>query len=197
MDLGTWRLGSDQGTDGARPKMAQDVTRRDLMRRSIAAGGLFAVESLMLASSTSADQVAVTQSESRVPATIAGDKVVQPRREVPVLHQTSILIVGGGPAGTAAAFCAKRLGVDVTLVERYGYLGGLATGGLVLGIFPLYDRNNRQVIFGVGEELMKKLDVLKYGIIDRNKAPVYPTIDAEAFKTLVRAAVARNLSSGR
>jgi len=162
--------------------MAQDVTRRDLMRRSIAAGGLFAVESLMLASSTSADQVAVTQSESRVPATIAGDKVVQPRREVPVLHQTSILIVGGGPAGTAAAFCAKRLGVDVTLVERYGYLGGLATGGLVLGIFPLYDRNNKQVIFGIGEELMKKLDVLKYGIIDRNKAPIYPTIDAEAFK---------------
>jgi FAD dependent oxidoreductase len=165
--------------------MAQDVTRRELMRRSIAAGGLFAVESLMPVSSTSANQVAgqsSTQSENRVPATVAGDKVVQPRREVPVLHQTSILIVGGGPAGTAAAFCAKRLGVDVTLVERYGYLGGLATGGLVLGIFPLYDRNNKQVIFGVGEELMKRLDVLKYGIIDRNKAPIYPTIDAEAFK---------------
>jgi FAD dependent oxidoreductase len=165
--------------------MAQDVTRRELMRRSIAAGGLFAVESLMPVSSTSASQVAGQsnpQSENRVPATVAGDKVVQPRREVPVLHQTSILIVGGGPAGTAAAFCAKRLGVDVTLVERYGYLGGLATGGLVLGIFPLYDRNNKQVIFGVGEELMKRLDVLKYGIIDRNKAPIYPTIDAEAFK---------------
>jgi FAD dependent oxidoreductase len=165
--------------------MAQDVTRRELMRRSIAAGGLFAVESLMPVSSTSANQVAgqsITQSENRVPATVAGDKVVQPRREVPVLHQTSILIVGGGPAGTAAAFCAKRLGVDVTLVERYGYLGGLATGGLVLGIFPLYDRNNKQVIFGIGEELMKRLDVLKYGIIDRNKAPIYPTIDAEAFK---------------
>jgi hypothetical protein len=165
--------------------MAQDVTRRELMRRSIAAGGLFAVESLMPVSSASANQVAgqsATQSENRVPATMAGDKVVQPRREVPVLHQTSILVVGGGPAGTAAAFCAKRLGADVTLVERYGYLGGLATGGLVLGIFPLYDRNNKQVIFGIGEELMKRLDVLKYGIIDRNKAPIYPTIDAEAFK---------------
>jgi hypothetical protein len=72
--------------------------------------------------------------------------------------------------------------VEVTLVERYGYLGGLATGGLVLAIFPLYDRNNRQVILGIGEEMMRRLDKLKFGIIERSKAPVYPTIDAEAFK---------------
>jgi hypothetical protein len=168
--------------------MPKDLTRRELMRRSIAAGGLFAAESLAPVSPVLAGQVAgqsTTQTAAHVPATIAGDKVVQPRREVPVLHKTSILVVGGGPAGTAAAFSAKRLGVDVTLVERYGYLGGLATGGLVLGIFPLYDRNNKQVIFGIAEELMKKLDVLKFGIIDRNKAPVYPTFDAEALKFLL------------
>ena len=155
------------------------------MRRSIAAGGLFAAGSLMPVSSALANQAAeqsTTQTGAHVPATLVDGKVVQPRRELPVLQKTSILVVGGGPAGTAAAFTAKRMGVDVTLVERYGYLGGLATGGLVLGIFPLYDRDKKQVIFGIGEELMKKLDVLKYGIIDRNKAPVYPTIDAEAFK---------------
>lgn len=164
--------------------MSKDLTRRELMRRSIAAGGLFAAGSLMPVSSTSANQAAgqSTIQAGRVPATIVDGKVVQPRRELPVLQKTSILVVGGGPAGTAAAFSAKRMGVDVTLVERYGYLGGLATGGLVLGIFPLYARNNKQVIFGIGEELMKKLDVLKFGIIDRSKAPVYPTIDAEAFK---------------
>jgi ribulose 1,5-bisphosphate synthetase/thiazole synthase len=91
-------------------------------------------------------------------------------------------VVGGGPAGTAAAFSAKRLGVDVTLVERYGYLGGLATGGLVLAIFPLYDRKNKPVILGIGEEFMKRLDKLKFGIIERSKAPDWPTFDAEAFK---------------
>jgi len=159
------------------------------MRRSISAGGLFAAGSRIPVSSALAGQAPaqpVTQSpvqtEKRLPATVVDGKVVEPRHELPVLEKTSILVVGGGPAGTAAAFSAKRLGVDVTLVERYGYLGGLATGGLVLGIFPLYDRDKKQVIFGIGEELMKKLDVLKYGIIDRNKAPVYPTIDAEAFK---------------
>src|SRR5579862_9108544 len=172
--------------------MPKELTRRELMCRSIAAGGLFAAGSLAPISSALAGEVggqAVTHSpnetEHRVPAALSGNKVVQPRREVPVLHKTSVLVVGGGPAGTAAAFCAKRMGVDVTLVERYGYLGGLATGGLVLGIFPLYDRANKQVIYGIGEDFMKKLDVLKYGIIDRNKAPVYPTIDAEAFKYLL------------
>ena len=165
--------------------MSNDLTRRELMRRSIAAGGLFAAGSLMPVSAMSTNQAAgqsTIPAGTRASATIVDGKVVQPRRELPVFHKTSILVVGGGPAGTAAAFSAKRLGVDVTLVERYGYLGGLATGGLVLGIFPLYDRNNKQVIFGIGEELMKKLDVLKFGIIDRNKAPIYPTIDAEAFK---------------
>jgi len=167
------------------------------MRRSITAGGLFVAGSLMPVSPVLADQAGEKpptpaadqgpeklphQTGSHVPATLVEGKVVQPRRELPVLHKTSVLVVGGGPAGTAAAFTAKRMGVDVTLVERYGYLGGLATGGLVLGIFPLYDRGNKQVIYGIGEELMKKLDVLKYGIIDRNKAPTYPTIDAEAFK---------------
>ncbi|MGH9687153.1 MAG: FAD-dependent oxidoreductase [Candidatus Acidiferrales bacterium] len=154
------------------------------MRRSIAAGGLFAAGSLMpvpaLANQAPGD--AVPGRETQPPATIAGGKVVQPRRELPVLHKTNILVVGGGCAGTAAALSAKRLGVDVTLVERYGYLGGLATGGLVLGIFPLYARDNKQVIWGFSEEMMKKLDVLKYGIINRHKAPVYPTFDAEAMK---------------
>ncbi|HEX4002348.1 MAG TPA: FAD-dependent oxidoreductase [Candidatus Acidoferrales bacterium] len=174
--------------------MPKDLSRRELMRRSIAAGGLFAAGSLMPVASTLAGQAsphipAPPETEKRVPAALTGGKVVQPRRDVPVLHKTSVLVVGGGPAGTAAAFSAKRLGVDVTLVERYGYLGGLATGGLVLGIFPLYDRANKQVIYGIGEDFMKKLDVLKYGIIDRNKAPVYPTIDAEAFKYLLASTV--------
>ncbi len=153
------------------------------MRRSAAAGGLFAAGSLVpvsaLANQASGEE---TTQAGRSPAKVAGGKVVQPQRELPVLHKTSVLVVGGGCAGTAAAFSAKRLGVDVTLVERYGYLGGLATGGLVLGIFPLYSRENKQVIWGFAEEMMKKLDVLKYGIIDRHKAPIYPTFDAEVMK---------------
>jgi flavin-dependent dehydrogenase len=44
--------------------------------------------------------------------------------------ETDVLVVGGGPAGTAAAVAAPRLGQRVTLVERYGDLGGLSAAGL-------------------------------------------------------------------
>jgi len=159
--------------------------------RSVAGGGLLLAGTMAPLESVLADQSqpqAVRgpqpkgRGPARVPATLAGGKVLQPRRELAILRKTGVLVVGGGPAGTAAALAAKRQGADVTLVERYGYLGGLATGGLVLAIFPLYDRKNRQVIVGIGEEMMRRLDALRFGIIDRRKAPAYPTVDAEALK---------------
>jgi glycine/D-amino acid oxidase-like deaminating enzyme len=58
--------------------------------------------------------------------------VDEPSRQTPVVGETDVLVVGGGPAGQAAAVAAARAGADVTLLERYGYLGGLASGGLVL-----------------------------------------------------------------
>jgi NADPH-dependent 2,4-dienoyl-CoA reductase/sulfur reductase-like enzyme len=45
-----------------------------------------------------------------------------------VLTETDVLVVGGRPAGTAAAVAAARLGADVLLIERYNHLGGLSTG---------------------------------------------------------------------
>jgi len=42
------------------------------------------------------------------------------------------VVVGGGPAGIAAAIAGARNGLSVTLLERYPYLGGLASGGMVL-----------------------------------------------------------------
>jgi glycine/D-amino acid oxidase-like deaminating enzyme len=58
--------------------------------------------------------------------------VDEPGRQTPVVAETDVLVVGGGPAGQAAAVAAARAGAEVTLLERYGYLGGLASGGMVL-----------------------------------------------------------------
>ena len=61
----------------------------------------------------------------------------QPRD--PCVRRDGRAVVGGGPAGAAAAVAAARLGADVTLVERYNHLGGLSTGGLVIWIDRMTD----------------------------------------------------------
>jgi len=123
------------------------------------------------------------QANRASPSLIDG-KVVQPRRELPVLHKTDVLVVGGGPAGVCAAIAAKRAGADVTVVERYGHFGGLWTGGLVLLILGHIVKGNKQVCQGIGEEMMRRMDKMDAAIVDRRPG-ANPTIDAEAVKYLM------------
>ncbi len=84
--------------------------------------------------------------------------VTEPAREIPVHAETQVLVVGGGPAGFAAALAARRAGAsDVLLVERYNHLGGLSTGGLVIWIDRMTDWAGRLVIAGIGQELLERL----------------------------------------
>ena len=117
----------------------------------------------------------------RVNASFADGKVIEPRRELAILDTTDVLVVGGGPAGVVAAIAAKRAGVKVTLVERYGHLGGLWTGGLVLLVLGHIVQGGKQVCQGIGEEILQRLDKLDGAIIDRRPG-VNPTVDAEAVK---------------
>ncbi len=55
-------------------------------------------------------------------------------RETNIFAEADVVVVGGGPAGVTAAIASAREGADTILMERYGYLGGMATGGLVLMI---------------------------------------------------------------
>ena len=63
--------------------------------------------------------------------------ITEPERRTPIIAEVDVLVCGGGSAGVAAAVCAARSGARVMLLERYGYLGGLATGGLVITVPPL------------------------------------------------------------
>src|SRR5688572_17233079 len=56
----------------------------------------------------------------------------EPARQVPVLAEVDVLIVGGGPSGVAAAVGAARTGARTFLVEQSGALGGMWTSGLVI-----------------------------------------------------------------
>ncbi len=66
------------------------------------------------------------------------NEVTLPSRNAKVLPETDVLVVGGGPAGIGAALGAAEAGANVLLVERYGFLGGNATAGLVLTMASYY-----------------------------------------------------------
>jgi hypothetical protein len=51
--------------------------------------------------------------------------------ELPVLAETEVLVVGGGPAGIAAAMGAARAGADTMLLERFGFYGGVITQAIM------------------------------------------------------------------
>ncbi|MBL8698635.1 MAG: FAD-dependent oxidoreductase [Alphaproteobacteria bacterium] len=83
--------------------------------------------------------------------------IVEPAREIPVFDEVDVLVIGGGPAGTAAATSAARLGARTLLVERHNHLGGLATGGLVIWIDRMTDWEGKPVIRGFAEEVLARL----------------------------------------
>ena len=87
-----------------------------------------------------------------------GGTIEEPARLTPVLEHTDVLVVGGGAAGVAAAIAAARAGAEVTLVERYGSLGGLATGGLIALLLTLDDGRGRQVVGGLCQETVDRLE---------------------------------------
>ena len=82
--------------------------------------------------------------------------ITEPAREVPVRWEAEVVVCGGGPAGTAAAIAAAREGADVLLLERYGCLGGLATGGLVV-VLPAFQDSGRPIIGGIGFEMRERM----------------------------------------
>lgn len=93
----------------------------------------------------------------RPPRPSTGRVVREAARETPVHAECDVLVVGGGPAGTAAAVAAARLGARVVLLERHNHLGGLSTGGLVIWIDRMTDWDGRLVIRGFAEEILARL----------------------------------------
>ena len=108
-------------------------------------------------------------------------------RHTPLLAETEVLVLGGGPAGIAAAASAAAAGRDTLLVERYGFLGGMGTAAGVTNFCGLHANVHgrmRRVVHGVADELLERIAALgglnePHAIFGRTLAQAY---DGAAYK---------------
>lgn len=80
-------------------------------------------------------------------------KTVTQMREVPVVGEYDVIVVGGGPSGVPAAVAAARGGAKTLLVERFDCLGGMWTVGFMN---PLFDSENKGGILREIVDSLKK-----------------------------------------
>ena len=85
--------------------------------------------------------------------------IKEPAKDIPVVHETDICIVGGSCTGVFAAVRAARLGAKVAIIEKQNCFGGVATAGLVNIWHTLYDEPlEKKIIAGLTEEVLERLE---------------------------------------
>ena len=89
--------------------------------------------------------------------------IEEPARRLPVYGEYDVAVLGGGPAGIAAAVAAARGGARTLLVERYGFLGGMGTAAGVTNFCGLHANVHgemRRLVQGIASDLLARIDRL-------------------------------------
>jgi hypothetical protein len=94
------------------------------------------------------------------PKASAGKTYREPASDLKIYHEADVVVVGGGPGGVGAAVSAARNGAKTILVERYGHLGGMATGGQVLMVPQVFAGVDPWKLVGICQEWVDRCEPL-------------------------------------
>jgi len=86
--------------------------------------------------------------------------VHEPAKDLSIVAESDVAVIGGGPGGIMAALASARTGAQTLLVERYGFLGGMATAGLMTsfnGFRNEHEPDHVQTVRGIAQELVDRL----------------------------------------
>ncbi|MBI2958922.1 MAG: FAD-dependent oxidoreductase [Betaproteobacteria bacterium] len=109
-------------------------------------------------------------------------QIDEPGRKTPILGEYDVVVLGGGPAGIAAAAAAGRTGRSTVLIERYGFLGGAGTAaGLstFCGLHANVHGEHKQVVHGLADEILGRLE--KMGGLNAPHLSLANKITAQAY----------------
>ena len=86
-------------------------------------------------------------------------------KEIIVSGEFDVVVCGGGPAGIGAAVASAESGAKTLLIEKFGFLGGMATAGLVNPMSE-FAYNGNQVVGGIAWRFAKRLESIGGAIIE-------------------------------
>jgi hypothetical protein len=115
--------------------------------------------------------------------------IIEAEKKISVLAEADVLVVGGGPAGLAAAIAASREGVSTILLERYGCFGGVISQVGVEG-FAWYRHEGTVEAGGIAFEFEAKAK--KVGGSTKEPQSESEALDAEMFKYVADLLVEEN-----
>ena len=140
-------------------ELKESIGRREFMN-GVLGGALAATGTL--------SSVGMAQSTARTDQSLYRESI-----ETPIVARCNVVVAGGGPSGVIAAVAAVRSGAETLLIERYPFLGGNGTAGLM----TCYNgfRNQRppealQTVRGIPAEYIAEL-VRLGGIADDDSYP--------------------------